>query len=154
MAKSKSRGRRAEKKSKKEESSLVHDSEVPVQESGENSTPSGVPNTFFGLVDSNELDYFKQAESTLNINAFDSDEDRQGFINSVLEEAQGKELKLVTNQICSKLMERLILFANNKQLKKIFKQFLNHFVSLAFHKYSSHVLETLLVRSAALIEKS
>lgn len=153
MAKSKSRGRRAEKKSKKEESSLVHDSEVPVQESGENSTPSGVPNTFFGLVDSNELDYFKQAESTLNINAFDSDEDRQGFINSVLEEAQGKELKLVTNQICSKLMERLILFANNKQLKKIFKQFLNHFVSLAFHKYSSHVLETLLVRSAALIEK-
>ena len=77
MAKSKSRGRRAEKKSKKEESSLVHDSEVPVQESGENSTPSGVPNTFFGLVDSNELDYFKQAESKLNINAFDSDEDRQ-----------------------------------------------------------------------------
>lgn len=153
MAKTKSRGRRAEKKSKKqEESQAVDDSEVTVSESGDN-VPSGIPNTFFGLVDSNELDYFKQAESTLNINAFDSDEERQGFINSVLEEAQGKELKLVTNQICSKLMERLILFADNKQLKKIFKQFLNHFVSLAFHKYSSHVLETLLVRVAALVEK-
>ena len=104
-------------------------------------------------MDNNELDYFKQAESTLNINAFETDEERQGFINSVLDEAQGKELKLVTNQICSKLMERLILFANHNQLKKIFKQFQNHFVSLAFHKYASHVLETLLVRSAALIEK-
>ncbi|RCK60322.1 Nucleolar protein 9 [Candida viswanathii] len=151
MAKTKSRGRRAEKKSKKQEHEVDDDLEVTGSESADNK--SGVPNTFFGLVDSNELDYFKQAESTLNINAFDSDEDRQGFINSVLEEAQGKELKLVTNQICSKLMERLILFADNKQLKKIFKQFLNHFVSLAFHKYSSHVLETLLVRVTALIEK-
>ncbi|KAL6453652.1 NOP9 Nucleolar protein 9 [Candida maltosa Xu316] len=150
MAKTKSRGRRAEKKAKDEETELVNNDPILESESGEK---SALPNTFFGLVDSNELDYFKQAESTLNINAFDNDEERQGFINSVFEEAQGKELKLVTNQICSKLMERLILFANDRQLKKIFKQFQNHFVSLAFHKYSSHVLETLLVRVAALIEK-
>lgn len=162
MGKTKSRGRRAEKKNKKNEPGFnedvsILDSDVTItnQEplSSSMSSTSGIPNTFFGLVDNNELDYFKQAESTLNINAFETDEERQGFINSVLEEAQGKELKLVTNQICSKLMERLILFANHNQLKKIFKQFQNHFVSLAFHKYASHVLETLLVRSAALIEK-
>lgn len=162
MGKTKSRGRRAEKKNKKNEpgfnedvSNLDSDVTITNQEplSSSMSSTSGIPNTFFGLVDNNELDYFKQAESTLNINAFETDEERQGFINSVLEEAQGKELKLVTNQICSKLMERLILFANHNQLKKIFKQFQNHFVSLAFHKYASHVLETLLVRSAALIEK-
>lgn len=108
---------------------------------------------FYGLVDSDEIDYFKQAESTLNINAFDSDEERAGFVRSVLEEARGKELKLVTNQICSKLMERLVLFASPRQLKHIFHQFSNHFAALSHHKYSSHVLETLLVRSAALIEK-
>lgn len=108
---------------------------------------------FFGLVDSSELDYFKQAESTLNINAFDNDNDRKNFITSVLLEAKGKELKLVTNQICSKLMERLILFASNKQLKSIFVQFSSHFVPLSQHKYSSHVLETLLIRSSALVEK-
>lgn len=116
-------------------------------------TDSTEPNTFFGLVDSGELDYFKQAESTLNANAFESDEDRAGFVTSVLEESKGKELKLVTNQICSKLMERLILYASDEQLKQIFKSFEGHFVSLIHQKYSSHCVETLLVRSAALIEK-
>lgn len=119
----------------------------PEKQKGEFST------VFYGLVDSSEIDYFKQAESTLNINAFESDEDRAGFIRSILEESRGKELKLVTNQICSKLMERLVLFASDRQLKHIFHQFSGHFPALAHHKYSSHVLETLLVRSAALIEK-
>lgn len=114
---------------------------------------SNEPNTFFGLVDATELDYFKQAESTLNANVFESDEDRAGFVTSVLEEAKGKELKLVTNQICSKLMERLILNCNDQQLKAIFKSFNGFFNSLIHQKYSSHVVETLLVRSAALIEK-
>ncbi|KAG7661290.1 NOP9 [[Candida] subhashii] len=153
MAKTKPRGRRAEKKAKEDEFNPEQDKILLNHIEEETPTSSNIPNTFFGLVDSNELDYFKQAESTLNINAFDSDEERQGFITSVLEEARGKELKLVTNQICSKLMERLVLFATDQQLKNIFKQFSNHFTSLAYHKYSSHVLETLLVRAAALIEK-
>lgn len=108
---------------------------------------------FFGLVDSNEIEYFKQAESTLNADVFESDEDRQGFISSILAEARGKELKLVTNQICLKLMERLVLAASDNQLKKIFHQLSGQFAALCHHKYSSHVLETLLIRSAALIEK-
>lgn len=149
MGSTKSRGRRAEKKAQK----LVDTDFSEHKDVAQSQPHEDIPNTFFGLVDASEIDYFKQAESTLNINAFESDEDREGFINSVLEEAQGKELKLVTNQICSKLMERLVLFANTQQLKSIFENFSNHFVSLAFHKYASHVLETLLVRAAALIEK-
>ncbi|KAM9917058.1 hypothetical protein OXX59_000949 [Metschnikowia pulcherrima] len=133
---------------------------VPEQQIHEPQDSNQVPESkseftsvFYGLVDSSEIDYFKQAESTLNVNAFDSDEERAGFIRSVLEESRGKELKLVTNQICSKLMERLVLYASDRQLKHIFHQFKDHFPALAHHKYSSHVLETLLVRSAALIEK-
>lgn len=156
MAPTKSRGRRAEKKSAARERVASEETGEfePVQEQQEISESSdAVKPTFYGLVDSSEIDYFKQAESTLNINAFDSDEDRTGFIRSVLEESRGKELKLVTNQICSKLMERLVLYGTDKQLKSIFKAFENHFVALSHHKYSSHVIETLLVRSAALIEK-
>ncbi|GEQ69424.1 hypothetical protein JCM33374_g3096 [Metschnikowia sp. JCM 33374] len=122
-------------------------------ENNEQTPKTQFESVFYGLVDSGEIDYFKQAESTLNVNAFDSDEERAGFIRSVLEESRGKELKLVTNQICSKLMERLVLYASDRQLKHIFHQFQGHFPALAHHKYSSHVLETLLVRSAALIEK-
>lgn len=157
MVQPKVRGRRAEKKSKEvttqsEDYTRSDKSEVKGND-GEVELNPALKTTFFGLVDSNEIDYFKQAESTLNVNAFDNDEEREGFIRSVLEEARGKELKLVTNQICSKLMERLVLFATDRQLKNIFRQFSGHFVALAHHKYSSHVLETLLVRAAALIEK-
>lgn len=137
----KERGRRAQKAQKEAE-------EAPALE-----TPQEIPTTFFGLVDSHELEYFKQAESTLNVNAFESDEEKTNFIFGVLEEARGKELKLVTNQICSKLFERLILDSTDLQLKDIFKAFSGHFLQLCFHKYSSHCLETLLVRCAALIEK-
>lgn len=159
----KQRGRREKKTAAKEREAApdgiendtkIHfedgDEELP---SSETKQPSEFSTVFFGLVDSSEVDYFKQAESTLNVNAFEHDEERAGFIRSVLEESRGKELKLVTNQICSKLMERLVLFATDRQLKHIFHQFITHFPALAHHKYSSHVLETLLVRSAALIEK-
>lgn len=158
MANTKSRGRRAEKKEKKAQEGVgfVIDEapQVPPDLNQEDSPETEtVKPTFFGLVDASEIDYFKQAESTLNINAFDSEEERDGFVRSVLEESKGKELKLVTNQICSKLMERLVLIGSDRQIKHIFKQFSTHFVSLAHHKYSSHVLETLLVRMASIIEK-
>lgn len=159
----KPRGRRAPKSAFKErpegqdEASDVSADEieqVDVPEQQETQKSNGEFSTvFYGLVDASEIDYFKQAESTLNVNAFESDEDRAGFIRSILEESRGKELKLVTNQICSKLMERLVLFASDRQLKHIFHLFNGHIPALAHHKYSSHVLETLLVRSAALIEK-
>lgn len=159
--KSKSRGRRGEKKTAFRERTVGEAPEVSEISTSDNvdhdadtknKDPSG-KTVFYGLVDANEIDYFKQAESTLNINAFESDEDRNGFIRSVLEEARGKELKLVTNQICSKLMERLVLNSTDNQLKLLFKLFENHFVALSHHKYSSHVIETLLVRAASVIEK-
>ncbi|ODV57889.1 RNA-binding RNA processing protein NOP9 [Ascoidea rubescens DSM 1968] len=112
-----------------------------------------LPTTFFGLLDKPEKQFFLEAESTLNINVFDNDEEKQKYINSIFNEVKGKELKLVTDQICSKLMERLILEANDSQLKNIFQSFEGFFVKIAHHKYSSHCLETLLVRCAALIEK-
>ena len=67
MGKTKSRGRRAEKKNKKNEpgfnedvSNLDSDVTITNQEplSSSMSSTSGIPNTFFGLVDNNELDYF------------------------------------------------------------------------------------------------
>lgn len=155
----KQRGRRQKTTAFKERSTegdeQVSDVEIQVGSDTESQKPKlGEFSTiFYGLVDSSEIEYFKLAESTLNVDAFDSDEERAGFIRSVLEECRGKELKLMTNQICSKLMERLVLSASDRQLKHIFHQCQGQFPALAHHKYSSHVLETLLVRSAALIEK-
>ncbi|SCV05516.1 LANO_0H09208g1_1 [Lachancea nothofagi CBS 11611] len=111
------------------------------------------PNTFFGVLDTQELEYFKQAESTLTVDTFETPEEKVQFVTSVIEESKNKELKLATSQICSKLMERLILVGTNQQLKAIFQSFNGFFFNMACHKYSSHVLETLLVRGAAVVEK-
>lgn len=111
------------------------------------------PQMFFGILEREELEYFKQTEATLAMDAFESSEEKQRFVTNIIEEFQGKELKLVTSQICSKLMERIVLFCDDLQLKAIFKSFNGFFYNLSCHKYASHVVETLLVRSAALVEK-
>lgn len=112
------------------------------------------PNTFFGVLDSEELDYFKRSEATLSINTFETEEDKKIFIQNVIKEASKKELKLATSQICSKLMERLILDCEDIDLiKQIFKNTLGFFYNLSCQKYSSHVVETLLIKSAEIVEK-
>lgn len=139
---SKVRGRRVKK------------SEQPLEEDLVIETPE-VKETqaFFGLVDSSELTYFHQAEQTLNLNTFQTPLERQMFVQSVFEESKGKELKLVTNQICSKLMERLILDSSLNQMIQLSNAFTGKFVELSKQKYSSHVLEAYIVRMAALTER-
>lgn len=153
------RGRKAIQKQKKDEfhpedggDDYKHQPQQ-MPDDGENANDGVTPNTFFGVLDSSELDYFKKAESTLAIDAFENPDEKYQFINSVIEESKGKELKLATSQICSKLMERIIMESDETQLKGIFKALNGFYFNIACHKYSSHVLETLLVRGAAQVEK-
>lgn len=154
----KARGRNLLKKEKRdgfapEKDHHTHGDEQPQQHETQQDGDSHNQAMFYGVLDRDELEYFKQAESTLGMDAFESREEKGQFVTSVIEEARGKELKLVTSQICSKLAERLILDCDDSQLKGLFKAFNGNFFGMACHKYASHVLETLLVRSAALVEK-
>lgn len=152
------RGRKLIKKLKKNEFQpqddvKAHEKAAEISGNFEESANSGAtPNTFYGVLDTAELEYFKQAESTLAIDTFETPDEKYQFINSVIEESKGKELKLATSQICSKLMERIIMESDESQLKEIFKTFNGFYFNLACHKYSSHVLETLLIRGAAQVE--
>ena len=149
----KARGRKLLKKEKRDEFAPVEEHREELPQQGQNEEGSSNQQMFYGVLDRDELEYFKQAEATLGMDAFESREEKMQFVTSVIEEARGKELKLVTSQICSKLVERLILDCDDTQLKGLFKAFNGHFYGMACHKYASHVLETLLVRSAALVEK-
>ena len=139
----KKRGRREEKKRKRheEEDDYVeatkcqrfHDGEYGVEEvadhqeaiHGENPTtydrPSSLP--FYGLLDEGEQEYFKRADSLLELNQFDNEDDRSLFLANVYKEANGKELKIASSQSCSRLMERLILLSTSDQLKGLFEKF-------------------------------
>lgn len=130
-----------------------NDDSYGYHEDGEDGEDGDNQMSFFGLLDDQELEYFKQAESTLGVDAFGSPEERRGFVFSVFEETRGKELKLVTNHICSRLVERLILLANDKQILDLLKAFNGHFPELSKHKFASHVVETLLARAVPLVER-
>lgn len=149
----KARGRKLLKKEQRDQFAPAQEQRDEPEAAAVETTEQGNQQMFYGVLDREELEYFKQAESTLGMDTFESAEEKTQFVTSVIEEARGKELKLITSQICSKLMERLILECDDLQLKGLFKAFNGNFYGMACHKYASHVLETLLVRSAALVEK-
>ena len=138
------RGRREEKKRKREEdeehvaSSKRQKSEVAEEDveftvdGGDEAGPEeGYPEyasrsgelPFYGLLDEDEQEYFKRADSMLELNQFAQPEERHLFLANVYKEASGKELKIASSQSCSRLMERLILLSTPNQLKNLFQKF-------------------------------
>lgn len=137
------RGRREEKKRKREEEEYdglpkrqkSQDAEEEI-EIGEDSYGGGIGEQgghvpyagpgelqFYGLLDDDEQEYFKRADSMLEVNQFADPEERNLFLANVYKEATGKELKIANSQSCSRLMERLILLSKPSQLKTLFRKF-------------------------------
>ena len=130
----KKRGRWEEKKRKREvqetgkspkrpRSGIALDGHGPRlgQEQDVLSRPEDVP--FYGLLDDDEQEYFKRADSLLELNQFKDDEERSLFLANLYSEANSKELKIACSQSCSRLMERLILMSTPDQLKALFQKF-------------------------------
>lgn len=83
--------------------------------------PGEIP--FYGLLDEEEQEYFKRADTMLELNQFSDAEQRDLFLANIYQEANGKELKIANSQSCSRLMERLILTSTPDQLKALFEKF-------------------------------
>ena len=106
---------------------------------------------FYGLLDADEQEYFSRASQTLELNQFESDEDRQLFVDSVYTEAEGKELKIACSQGCSRLMEKLITMSTPAQAKRLFQKFVGNFLHLSQHRFASHCCECLYLRCAPIV---
>ena len=135
----KKRGRRDEKKRKREDEEDQESHKRP--KSGEPSNletvwgeqpaiddhdgfdPGAREMPFYGLLDEEEQEYFKRADTTLELNQFGDVEERALFLANVYKEASGKELKIANSQSCSRLMERLILLSTVEQLKTLLHKF-------------------------------
>jgi nucleolar protein 9 len=89
--------------------------------------PDATP-VYYGMLDEQEQEYFKKADEMLELNQFESSEDRDIFLASVWKEADGKELKIANSQT-SRLLERLILLSSPDQLKGLFQKFSGQYVS-------------------------
>ncbi|KAL1982453.1 hypothetical protein VTN96DRAFT_1300 [Rasamsonia emersonii] len=164
------RGRRAQEKNKKNEakrkrednaeeqapkrqkSSTAVETEdyIPLDVGNEDAPQANNNNDtpFYGMLDSEEQEYFSRANELLELDQFRDAEERNLFIESVYKEAKGKELKIACSQSCSRLMERLISLSNTRQIRRLFNKFLGHFLHLVQHRFASHCCETLFIHAA------
>ncbi|KAF7720111.1 Uncharacterized protein PECH_001226 [Penicillium ucsense] len=125
------------------------------QEAFENGDEGNGDTPFYGLLDSDEAEYFSRANEMLEANQFHDAEERNIFIESVYQEANGKELKIACSQGCSRLMEKLISMSDARQIRRIFGKFLGHFLHLVQHRFASHCCETLFIHAApAVMQKT
>lgn len=103
---------------------------------------------FYGLLDTEEQEYFSRANEMLELDQFGDAEERRLFIDSVYREANGKELKIACSQSCSRLMEKLIAASDMRQIRRLFNKFIGHFLHLVQHRFASHCCEALFVSAA------
>ena len=106
---------------------------------------------FYGVLDEQEQEYFKQADSNLDLNQFADTEEKGLFLNNLWREARGKELKIANSQSCSRLMERLIAASTPQQLKVLWGNFSTHFLNLFQHRFASHCCEALFRKAAPVV---
>lgn len=143
------RGRREEKKRKREEYGYEQEGSVrqyrpddedteiksgQPQEYESAANPKDVP--FYGLLDEEEQAYFKRADTLLELNQFTDAEERSLFLANVYREANGKELKIANSQSCSRLMERLMRMSTPDQLKTLFQKYSGQSVSYPSFKWN------------------
>jgi nucleolar protein 9 len=95
----------------------------------------GEPTTtkpFYGLLDEEEQELFRNAMDTLNfhMDEFSEPGDLQEWVKKMYQHAKGKELKLANSQSCSRFMEMLIQLSTPEQLKGLIQSFSSKYVRL------------------------
>lgn len=124
------------------------DTEESNQNENQDEAPAQDDMPFYGLLDSEEQEYFSRANEMLELNQFQDAEERRLFVDSVFREAGGKELKIACSQSCSRLMEKLISVSDVFQLRRLFNKFIGHFLTLVQHRFASHCCERLFISAA------
>ena len=105
---------------------VAEQNNMSLEDTGEDMSgayPGGADKAFFGVLDEQEQEYFKNADSLLEQNEFPNAEERAAFLQSVFKEADDKALKLAQSQSCSRVLERLIKLSTASQLKGLFQKF-------------------------------
>ncbi|KAI4655813.1 Nucleolar protein 9 [Alternaria ventricosa] len=126
------------------------EAENPAQHVPEHDVARPDATPFYGMLDEQEQEYFKKADEMLELNQFESSEDRDIFLASVWKEADGKELKIANSQT-SRLLERLILLSSPDQLKGLFQKFSGNFLNLVQNRFASHCCEALFIQAAPVV---
>ncbi|KAJ1727766.1 Nucleolar protein 9 [Coemansia biformis] len=107
----------------------------------------------YGLVNPDLQKYLKSCEGMLDGPEFETTEDRDIFVRNVYAEMKNHELQLTTDHECSRILEKLFKISSEYQIRRFFSITKDDTLRLAIHRFSSHTLQTLLLLSAAALER-
>lgn len=110
--------------------------------------------TFYGLLTEEEMGYYANVNNKISTNDFESEDDRNMFIEAVYRESAGKEIKIASSQSCSRHLEKVIRLSSPSQLSSLFEAFLQDLNYLVQHRFGSHCCESLFAEAAKYIDPS
>eukprot|EP01114_Cavostelium_apophysatum_P024905 TRINITY_DN9956_c0_g1_i1.p1 TRINITY_DN9956_c0_g1~~TRINITY_DN9956_c0_g1_i1.p1 ORF type:complete len:599 (-),score=135.97 TRINITY_DN9956_c0_g1_i1:418-2193(-) len=117
-------------------------------------------------VDANTKAYFAQLNMDLFVNRRTDDEDGepeeqsvqlQELLENIYSEAEGKESVLAQDQLCSKILEKILRASNPNQLTHFYqnlKRKNDRYTDLLFNNYSSFVIQTLVSSIGSALQKT
>eukprot|EP00035_Acanthoeca_spectabilis_P025561 m.458946 g.458946 ORF g.458946 m.458946 type:complete len:789 (+) comp21635_c0_seq1:208-2574(+) len=99
------------------------------------------------------LGYFHRVEQMFNSDEINEDpEQRDAFIENVLAEVQGTEIRSACDLVCSRVLERLLTMCSPEHMLQFFRRVAPYVEKMLENRYASHVLQTLVTRTATVIE--
>ncbi|RUO96305.1 armadillo-type protein [Jimgerdemannia flammicorona] len=108
---------------------------------------------FYGYVEPDIQQYFKNVEATLEEPKFETIEEQHLFIDNVYSEVENRELVLATDHGCSLVLEKLLRVSPDFELRVFFDKLNGRFNELFTHRFASHVCQTLLTLAADVVER-
>ncbi|GAB5586639.1 Nucleolar protein 9 [Umbelopsis nana] len=108
---------------------------------------------FFGFLDADVQQYFKNVEQTLDDPPFETTQDQQLFVSNVYSEVENKELVLATDHSCSMVLEKLLKISSDFEIRVFMDRLTGRYAELFTHRFASHVCQTLLTIAADIVER-
>ncbi|EDO33027.1 predicted protein [Nematostella vectensis] len=95
-------------------------------------------------LDEDTLGYFKRVESVIEEDDFDDEESKTLFVENVFTQVEGNELELCCDQGMSRVMEILLRFFTDTQIKTIWQSLTPNYKTVTNDKFGSHVIQHLV----------
>eukprot|EP00037_Helgoeca_nana_P024873 m.266927 g.266927 ORF g.266927 m.266927 type:complete len:793 (-) comp26773_c0_seq1:155-2533(-) len=99
------------------------------------------------------LGYFHRVEQMFDSPEIADDaEQKDVFVENVLAEVHGTEIRSACDLVCSRVLERLLTMCSPEHMLKFFRRVTPSVEKMLENRYASHVLQTLVTRTALLVE--
>ncbi|XP_052062783.1 nucleolar protein 9-like [Mytilus californianus] len=103
-------------------------------------------------VDENTINYYRRVTETLN-EGFSTDEDRELFLDNVFNQLEEDGPKVCRLASTSRVLEKLIQDAQNKNILQLLKAFSQDWIVLLSDRFGSHVLQKLICQIPRCLSK-